>query len=325
MIEDRVLEVRLELTNALHIFASRKFMRDTIREMITTKYVGKCYKKGRIVNIEEIINYSKPVFVRTRIGGSATVAVKFRARFLMYTQGDFICDATVAELIPPNINGDAFTICKSQHTAINVGGSRLARTAIVGQTVPIMVRVARYPVGRPEITIVGDLIGPIKFNPVILKITIDDFNDLLPADWVDNTIGLDPVRVAFYQDILSPWQDQNNRPPNIHISELAKSGARKVGLGGTVRPDEEKKEGNVVYMGISDRLPYGSGLIEFYKNNPPEGRPVVNQPQSDGMRYIHNAIKSQMEGLVTLVGAYSDEQIADLKPVWDSTRALKQY
>jgi hypothetical protein len=129
-----------------------------ILELLTKRYVGKCYKSMLIISILKIINRSTIKMASNRLDGGAFVDVTIELEGIVYSKGEILHNCKIIEITDMDITAEHKTAgIKIQKDAT----SSLFKLLTVGQVIPIIVGMSRYIIDQNSISIIGVPYSPI--------------------------------------------------------------------------------------------------------------------------------------------------------------------
>jgi hypothetical protein len=141
MIINKIIETSIDLKTSDEIFSPDK--KGVLLNKLKKRYINVCYQSIFILDIINIIRYSKTRLVDNRLDGGGTVDVMFEARGIMLNKNEVL-------------NG-----CKVVQIASN---------AIIAE-LPVVVDSAMFNPGTSQVTIVGSPYVPIPHNIIYHNIT----------------------------------------------------------------------------------------------------------------------------------------------------------
>lgn len=226
-------------------------LKESLKNILTARYVGKCFKRCYILEIVEIIKHSPIICECNRNGGSARIAMTFKIKGIIYDRYEVIPDAKIVEILE-----DGKIILRSKYSAIMLKGNPKLQHYKIGQMVPVRALDAKYMPLRHVISVQGIPFVPLKEvdKDLEVQITADDQLTIEPMlkkleEEQKKFDSLDKKTQTKWNNILNP---SKQKPPagftSIDITKVQ-------GSGRIIRPDwtelgdttvwwkEEKREG----------------------------------------------------------------------------------
>jgi hypothetical protein len=141
----------------------------TLKTLLTTRFVNKCFKRCFILEITEIVRYSPFVCEWNRTGGSARIAISFRVNGMQYDKYEVIPDCKIIEIME-----DGKILLKNKIAAVMLMPNAKLQSYRVGHIVPVRVYDARYVPNRHLISVQAVPFTPLRLELAVFDIAILD-------------------------------------------------------------------------------------------------------------------------------------------------------
>lgn len=228
-------------------------LKEVLKNILTARYVGKCFKRCFVVEIMEIVRHSPVICEWDRNGGNARIAMTFKIKGIVYERFEVIPDAKIVEILE-----DGKIILRSKYAAIMLKGNAKLQHYKVGQMVPVRANESKYMPLRHVVSVQGIPFVPLKEmdKELEVQVSVDDQKTIEPllkrlAEEQKRFDLLDKKTQTAWNALLNP---PKQKPPASFVSvDIVKV----KGTGRILRPDwtalgdttvwwkEEKREGTI--------------------------------------------------------------------------------
>lgn len=151
---NKVFDIILNITDITHIFV-KKFD-DKLIELLSEKYLNRCFMSSYIVKINKIINRSLLELNQNDLDCSFNISVQFEAECLIYNKNEIILDMEIQEIMNNNI------ITKKDNILALIKNNQDLSIFKKGDKIPITVGKVKYSLGSDKISI-----NSYPFIPII--------------------------------------------------------------------------------------------------------------------------------------------------------------
>lgn len=213
MLVIKVLETTIDLLNPNDIYALD--IDKIIHDMLSKRYLHKCFQSVLITKINKIIRRSSIRIVDNRIDGGAYVDVTFEVTGIIFLAKELVTDCKIIEILGKNI----FLEHKFASIKLDVNEKNNVMSVLnVGDIIPMSVIKVRYPVADSSISMLASVYMPKAQDTIVYVIT----NGLDQSESERLKILLNNIRIEeeknnaiskkqlykFFQDFLYPYKNQ---------------------------------------------------------------------------------------------------------------------
>lgn len=213
---NKVFDIILNITDINHIFV-KKFD-DKLIELLSEKYLNRCFMSSYIVKINKIINRSLLELNQNDLDCSFNISVQFEAECLIYNKNEIILDMEIQEIVNNNI------ITKKDNILALIKNNQDLSIFKKGDKIPITVGKVKYSLGSDKISINSYPFIPItNKNIIYYKINEITENDKLQLqESIINYIEIEENKKLeilknknnkwnYFNDLLYPYKNNKNK------------------------------------------------------------------------------------------------------------------
>ena len=168
MITQKILETYLNLDDPNHIYSID--ITKTCIEILTKKFINKCYKSCYILKINKIIRSSN-IYVTDSLDAKCIICVLFEADVIIYNESEIITGCKITKIEP---HGRIYA--ESQYANIQMKQDHALSIYKEGYIIPVIARACRYYPNKEKISIAAFPFMPMFPENIIYSIT--DTSDL---------------------------------------------------------------------------------------------------------------------------------------------------
>tara|TARA_B100001758_G_scaffold200181_1_gene178846 strand:- start:773 stop:1780 length:1008 start_codon:yes stop_codon:yes gene_type:complete len=163
MIIIKEIDEKLQLTNIKDVYLNENDMKKKLIELCKDKYVNKCYKSCKILDILDIIEMSEINFTDD-LECYNYINCKIKVKAYYINKYEIIPDVQL-------LNKDNFgNIGYSNHCSVFINKNKEIGAIKNNNYLPITVDLARYNLGSGMISIIGSILLPTRKDDIIYKI-----------------------------------------------------------------------------------------------------------------------------------------------------------
>jgi hypothetical protein len=168
MLIKKYIETYMDITDPNDMFSENRD--DMLIAKLTDKFVGNCYNSCLILKINKIIRRSY-IYMKDTLHGDAQSSVMFEVDALVYMKNEILNGCTIVKKEPNGI-----IHAKSEYGGIQINTTRNLDIFKEQDIVPVIIRMVRYNINQPEITIKASPFIPMNDPLVYYKPTglLDD-------------------------------------------------------------------------------------------------------------------------------------------------------
>lgn len=159
---NKIFDIILNIDNINYIFT--KNINDKLLELISNKYVNKCFMSSYILKINKIINRSLMESNQNDLNCSFNISIQFEAECLVYNKNEVILDMVIQEKINNNI------ITKKDNILALLKNNDYLSSFKKGDKIPLIVGKVKYSLGSDKISINSYPFIPITNESIYYKI-----------------------------------------------------------------------------------------------------------------------------------------------------------
>ncbi len=167
---NKVFDIILNITDITHIFVKK--IDDKLIELLSEKYLNKCFMSSYILKINKIINRSLLEANQNDLECSFNISIQFEAECLIFNQNEIILDMEIQEIVNNNI------ITKKDNILALIKNNQDLTNFKKGDKIPITVGKVKYSVGSDKISINSYPFIPITTNIKYYKLSKLDDSEL---------------------------------------------------------------------------------------------------------------------------------------------------
>lgn len=311
MIITKLIEVGLDIYNCINIYVDP----DNIKNILSDRYVGKCYASCWIKSVDEIVKMSECVINQDGAPNFGTLSVIFRVTGVVFVRGEVINGCRVV-----NKDDQGIIICSTDIASIHVNTNYILESVTKGQIIPLCVYTARYNPSAAKISVTA---VPYIFadKATIYKLSISDpIEDFL----ADTLRGIEyeeaemtrlkkenPKAWDFFDQILYAYKEMKSPPPNVKLVNMMNL------IGGTTD----------LYISRDPRLNMSSPMVYVYTDTQfADGATVRdNINGADVLVRVLENYRAHLRIIREMIEIYSTEElITRHKNLWQIFRKYKK-
>ncbi|MGL5934905.1 MAG: hypothetical protein ACRCZI_04705 [Cetobacterium sp.] len=213
----KILEDRLDIKNTEDMYSINPD--EKVIQLLSKKYVGRCYKHVFITKITKIIKRSRFKSKQVTLDGTLYTDIQFEVDAIVYEKGDIIHNCKIVQ-----INNDNTMLAKSEHVSIYVKNLKNLTIFKEGDEIAVSVATVKFGINDTEISILAEPLLPITPPSVIYSISVNDTTEIhdmsyivaLQSDIKTLVEKLSKLRKSnvtsynFFNKLLYPYKEQKN-------------------------------------------------------------------------------------------------------------------
>lgn len=298
---NKVFDIILNITDINHIFV-KKFD-DKLIELLSEKYLNRCFMSSYIVKINKIINRSLLELNQNDLDCSFNISVQFEAECLIYNKNEIILDMEIQEIVNNNI------ITKKDNILALIKNNQDLSIFKKGDKIPITVGKVKYSLGSDKISINSYPFIPILDNIKYYKINkldsseIDLLNDeILNSIKEEENVKLNILKNKnnnwnYFKELIYPYKK------NIELKDIK----NKVDLLELTK-NLDKYENQIIE--VNDKYDISDRIIILHKENE-----VNNYIKNNMYLIIYDVLKKYYLNL---------KLINDLSNIYNTEKLIKE-
>lgn len=298
---NKVFDIILNITDINHIFV-KKFD-DKLIELLSEKYLNRCFMSSYIVKINKIINRSLLELNQNDLDCSFNISVQFEAECLIYNKNEIILDMEIQEIVNNNI------ITKKDNILALIKNNQDLSVFKKGDKIPITVGKVKYSLGSDKISINSYPFIPILNNIKYYKVNkldsseIDLLNDeILNSIKEEENIKLNILKNKnnnwnYFKELIYPYKK------NIELKDIK----NKVDLLELVK-NLDKYENQIIE--VNDKYDISDRIVILHKENE-----VNNYVKNNMYLIIYDVLKKYYLNL---------KLINDLSNIYNTEKLIKE-
>ena len=196
---NKVFDIILNITDITHIFV-KKFD-DKLIELLSEKYLNRCFMSAYIIKINKIINRSLLELNQNDLDCSFNISVQFEAECLIFNQNEIILDMEIQEIVNNNI------ITKKDNILALIKNNQDLSNFKKGDKIPITVAKVKYSLGSDKISINSYPFIPIISNVKYYKLgKLDNSEiDLLNEEILNTIYEEEKIKLNILKNKNNTW------------------------------------------------------------------------------------------------------------------------
>lgn len=298
---NKVFDIILNITDINHIFV-KKFD-DKLIELLSEKYLNRCFMSSYIVKINKIINRSLLELNQNDLDCSFNISVQFEAECLIYNKNEIILDMEIQEIVNNNI------ITKKDNILALIKNNQDLSIFKKGDKIPITVGKVKYSLGSDKISINSYPFIPILNNIKYYKVNkldsseIDLLNDeILNSIKEEENVKLNILKNKnnnwnYFKELIYPYKK------NIELKDIK----NKVDLLELVT-NLDKYENQIIE--VNDKYDISDRIVILHKENE-----VNNYIKNNMYLIIYDVLKKYYLNL---------KLINDLSNIYNTEKLIKE-
>lgn len=298
---NKVFDIILNITDINHIFV-KKFD-DKLIELLSEKYLNRCFMSSYIVKINKIINRSLLELNQNDLDCSFNISVQFEAECLIYNKNEIILDMEIQEIVNNNI------ITKKDNILALIKNNQDLSIFKKGDKIPITVGKVKYSLGSDKISINSYPFIPILNNIKYYKVNkldsseIDLLNDeILNSIKEEENVKLNILKNKnnnwnYFKELIYPYKK------NIELKDIK----NKVDLLELVN-NLDKYENQIIE--VNDKYDISDRIVILHKENE-----VNNYIKNNMYLIIYDVLKKYYLNL---------KLINDLSNIYNTEKLIKE-
>ena len=168
MIITKNLECILTITDTNVLFS--KNLNNELINILNDKYQNKCFSSCYVININKITRRSY-MNCNENLDSNFNISIQFEANVLIYQTNEIIHDCVI---IKKEQNG--IIHAKSKYCGIQININQNLSIYEIGNKIPVIVKMLRYNINQPEISVLAIPFIPVKYDIIIYN-TVNDLSD----------------------------------------------------------------------------------------------------------------------------------------------------
>lgn len=218
---NKIITINIDVKNPIEFCTDKE---NKIKEILVTRYVGKCYAECYIVEIHKIHNMSDVII---SYEGSVTYG-KFNIIFEViadiYPSGSILLLKAFKKL------DTGIIWCKSEgiYSVVSLGNDKQFASLKQDQIMPITVTRAAYKIHANSVNILGNIYMYPK-STTYYTITDGKLDKSIFAHALqriesanDEAKKLDKERISFFRDLMYPYKTAKSKPSGVSEFDLVK-------------------------------------------------------------------------------------------------------
>lgn len=310
MIITKIIEVGINVRDTINLYTDP----DNIRQIVSDRYEGKCFKDCYIKKINKILREGECIPNQDGRPDFGTISVTCEITAIEYAAGEIINGCVVKNRDKNNI-----IICTTDVASIMLAPNPLLESISAGQIISVRVGVARYVSTSNKISISAIPYLPTQ-EPIIYKfgqISAKDkplFNDVLERIKNEEAIAEKLKKEnskawSTFDQMLYAYKEPQSVPAGaveININELI-----------TKPPAFVSRDSRI---NLSNPIAYGYTAAKF----PPNARVITNFPPATVLLLMFEDYCAHLRTIREMVSIYNTEEIIlNHRNIWQIFRKRK--